>query len=158
MLDAGSVVPASIQDDDLAGSGQLRDVALEVPAGEFAVGRLPERHDSRVSWAPVRDDVLDDVVLASSIPSFDEQQHLLATCDHMALKLDEFDLQQAHLGLVLAIGDRPANRPRDRAGWVEVGRCTWCAGRMRSRLMVMHVGVHGNSLLAGKIRTAQGGN
>ena len=37
-FDAGAVVPAAVEQHDLAGGGQVLDVALEVPLGALALG------------------------------------------------------------------------------------------------------------------------
>jgi hypothetical protein len=39
-LDAGAVVPGAVEQHDLAAGGQVRHVALEVPLGLLALGRL----------------------------------------------------------------------------------------------------------------------
>ena len=47
-LDAGAVVRAAVEQDDLAGGGQVGHVALEVPLGGLAPGRLLQRDDAAV--------------------------------------------------------------------------------------------------------------
>jgi hypothetical protein len=64
VFDTRPVVPAAIEDDDLASTRKLRSMPLEIPTGEFALGWLAERHHPRVPRAQVLNDVLDDVVLA----------------------------------------------------------------------------------------------
>ena len=47
-LDAGAVVPAAVEQHDLAGRRQMRHVALEIPLGALAlVGRGQRRHPAR---------------------------------------------------------------------------------------------------------------
>jgi len=45
-LDPGPVVPAAVEQDELAGGGQLADVALEVPLGALSLGRHRQGHDA----------------------------------------------------------------------------------------------------------------
>src|SRR6185437_13282017 len=45
VLDAGPVVPAPVEQDDLAGGGQVLRVALEVPLGALPFGRGGQRGD-----------------------------------------------------------------------------------------------------------------
>ena len=45
-LHAGSVVPAAIEDDDLAGGREVLHVALHVHLALFAVGRRRQRDDA----------------------------------------------------------------------------------------------------------------
>ena len=45
-LDAGAIVPAAVEDHDLARRRQVRHVALDVHLGLLAVGRCRQRDDA----------------------------------------------------------------------------------------------------------------
>ena len=45
VLDAGPVVPAAIEDHDLAGGGEVLHVPLHVDLGLLAIGRRRQGHD-----------------------------------------------------------------------------------------------------------------
>ena len=55
-LDAGAVVPAAVEDHDLAGGGQVRDVALDVHLRALALGRRGQRDDAEDARADALDD------------------------------------------------------------------------------------------------------
>ena len=49
-LDAGPVVPGTVEQHEFAARGQLRDVALEEPLRALALGRLLQRTTCCVRW------------------------------------------------------------------------------------------------------------
>ena len=49
-LDPGAVVPGAVEEDHLAGRGQMLDVALKVPLGALALGR--RRRARLTGWCP----------------------------------------------------------------------------------------------------------
>ena len=49
-LDAGPVVPASVEQDDLASGRQVRRIALKVPLRLLPLSRRAERHDPASAW------------------------------------------------------------------------------------------------------------
>ena len=71
-LDAGAVVPAAVEQDDLARRGQVGDVALEVPLGAFALGRRREGDDAADARAEALGDPLDDAALAGGVAPLEE--------------------------------------------------------------------------------------
>ena len=71
-LDAGAVVPASVQQHHLAGRRQMGDVALEIPLGPFSLGRRRERDDTRDPRAHALGDPLDGAALAGRIAALEE--------------------------------------------------------------------------------------
>ena len=121
-LDAGPVVPAAVEEHDLAGRRQLGDVALEVPLRPLAVGRLGQRdhpHDARVG--PV-DDPLDRAALARGVPALEEHADPEALVDDPLLELDQLPLESLEVALVVRlaqplvrhaerVGAHPLNRP-----------------------------------------------
>ena len=92
-LDAGAVVPASVEENELLRGWQMWDVALEVPAAMLPIGRLSEGHYARLPRTQVPDDPLDHTVLPRSVPAFDQDEDLIVAADEMLLKLDKLDLK-----------------------------------------------------------------
>ena len=89
----GSVVPAAIEQHEFFGDGQVRHIALEVPASSLPVRWPAERHDTCLTRAQVLHDALDAAVLAGGIPAFEHDQNLVAAANEVALQFDQFDLQ-----------------------------------------------------------------
>ena len=97
LLDAGAVVPAPVEQDDLALGGQLRDVALEVPLAALALGRGAEGDDAADSGVEALGDSLDDAALAGGIAAFEDDADLQALDPHPFLELDQFELKAGEL-------------------------------------------------------------
>ena len=53
-LDAGAIVPAPVEDQDLAGSRELRDIALDEDLRFLAVARRRQRHHAEDPRDPIR--------------------------------------------------------------------------------------------------------
>ena len=118
VLDAGAVVPAAIEQHDLAGRRQVRHVALEVPLRALAVVGRGQRHhaaDARVE--PLRD-ALDGATLAGRVAALEQDDHLLPGGRHPVLQLDQLALQAEQLlEVFLAVfPSRADHRRRRRAG------------------------------------------
>src|SRR5262249_11494555 len=75
-LDAGAVVPAAIEEDDLAARRQVRDIALEIPLPALLLGRRAERHDAADAGIEALGDALDDAALAGRIAALEEHDDL----------------------------------------------------------------------------------
>ena len=58
-LDAGAVVPGAVEEHDLAAGWEVLDVALEVPAGGLALGRLLQGDGARTTGVEVLVEALD---------------------------------------------------------------------------------------------------
>src|SRR6516225_3773674 len=89
-FDARPVVPTAIEQDQLLRRRQIRDIALKVPGGAILVGRLPERHDPRLAWAEMLDDMW------------------TLNLDELDLKFPEAMLCSRHVHLALAISRCPS--------------------------------------------------
>ena len=99
-LDPGAVVPAAVEDDDLAGGGQVLDVALEVPPGALPLGRCRERDDPGLARVEVLGDPLDRRALAGGVAALEDQDDPLPLASYPFLHLDQLGLQTDQLGLV----------------------------------------------------------
>ena len=99
-LDVRAVVPAAIEEHDLAARGQQRHVPLEVPLGLLAFGRLRERfgaHDARArSFA----DPFDHATLAGRSSAFEDDQDTESLALDPVLELDQLLLHLAESRLV----------------------------------------------------------
>ena len=75
-LDAGAVVPAAVEDHDLAGRRQVRDVALDVHLRLLALGRRRQRDDAEHARADALGDRLDRAALAGAVAAFEHDADL----------------------------------------------------------------------------------
>src|SRR5271166_2796172 len=66
-LDAGAIVPGAIEEHDLAGGGQMLDVALEIPLRALALARLLQRHNARAARVEMLHEALDGAALAGGV-------------------------------------------------------------------------------------------
>ena len=71
-LDAGAVVPAAVEQDDLAGRRKVRHVALEVPLGPLALGRRRQRHHAADARVEALGDPLDGAALAGRVATLED--------------------------------------------------------------------------------------
>src|SRR2546426_1475134 len=104
-FDAGPVVPAAIEQNDLARRWQVTGKALEVPLRLLAVARLAKGHDAHFTRAEVLGDAFDRPVLAGGVPAFEYCQHSESCSDHLAVQLDQLYLQTPQLARVIFPGD-----------------------------------------------------
>ena len=142
-LDAGAVVPAAIEDHDLARCGEVRDVALDVHLRLLALGRRREGDDPERPRAHPLGDRLDRAALAGGVPALEHDADLGARGLHPLLHRHELAVQQAELVLVLlALHLRRAGESSDPAGVDGLGigcrrpgasspscscaSCSWC--------------------------------
>src|SRR5205823_13801702 len=93
LLDAGSVVPASIEQDDLAGGRQRLDVALEVPLRPLAVARFRQRDDPGRPRVQVLGDPLDRAALPGGVAPLEDHDDARARRLDPLLHLHELLLQ-----------------------------------------------------------------
>src|SRR6202142_3599505 len=98
-LHAGSVVPAAVEKDDLAGGRQVDDVALEIPLSPLALGGRREGHDAREAGIQGLHDPLDRAALAGRVPTLEDDHDLEAARLDPLLPLDQLDVQASELGL-----------------------------------------------------------
>src|SRR3954454_17719894 len=108
---AGAVVPGPVEQDHLARSGQVGDVALEVPLALLALGRRRERSDSGGTRIERLGDALDRTSLAGGVPALEDHDDPQALRADVLLLLDQLDLQPRELLIVVLDVDLAA-RPR----------------------------------------------
>src|SRR5690606_22226728 len=99
-LDVGAIVPGPVEHDDLAGSRQVLDVALEVPLPLLDVRGLVERHDASGTRVEVLREPLDRPALARGIATLEHDDVLAPRVLTPVLELEELDLQAVLLQLV----------------------------------------------------------
>ena len=75
-LDAGPVVPTAVEDHDLAGRREVRDVALEVHLRLLPLGRGGQGHDPEHPRADPFGDPLDRAALAGGVPALEHDADL----------------------------------------------------------------------------------
>src|SRR5688572_4860031 len=78
LLDAGTVVPAAIEQNEFAGGRQVRHVALEVPLRRFALTGLGQRGNAALARIDVFADRVDRATLAGGVAAFEQHHHALA--------------------------------------------------------------------------------
>ena len=100
-LDAGAVVPAAVEDHDLAGGGQVRQVALHVHLALLALGRRGQRDDAEHARAHALGDRLDGAALAGAVAAFEDDADLEPFVLDPLLQLDELDVQLLELLVVV---------------------------------------------------------
>jgi len=96
-LDPGAVVPAAIEQHDLAACGQVRHVALEIPLGALAIARCWQRDGTAHAWIESLGDALDGAALAGRVATLEHNDHLLPAGHDPVLELDQFGLQLEQL-------------------------------------------------------------
>ena len=97
LFDAGAVVPAAVEQHDLAAGRQMRDVALEVPLAALALGRRRQRHGAADARVETLRDPLDDAAFARRVPPLEDDDQLELVGDDPVLELDELALQPQQL-------------------------------------------------------------
>ena len=140
-LDAGAVVPAAVEDHDLAGGGQVFDVALEVPLGALAFGGLGQRHHAAGARVEALGDALDRAALAGGVAPLEDDDHPQALLLDPGLQLHQLDLQPGQLrlvGLLVEPADRRVLRHRGRPDGV---RQAGGLGGGRRRLGLLGLGL-----------------
>ena len=105
VLHAGAVVPGPVEQDDLAGRGEVGDVALEVPLRALGVVRLGERGDPRLAGVQVLGEPSNRPALAGRVAAFEHDHDPLALLHHPLLQLHQLYLQVVQLALVLLLRD-----------------------------------------------------
>ena len=99
-LDARAVVPAAVEDQDLAGGGQLLDVALHVDLRLLPVGRRRQRDDAEDPRADPLGQALDHAALAGGVAALEDDDDARAARLHPGLQMGDLDLQAGELRLV----------------------------------------------------------
>src|SRR5690606_4364409 len=75
-FDAGAVVPAAIEDNDLARGGKMPDVALHVHLALLALGRRRKRRDTEHARAYALGERLDGAALAGTVTPLEDDADL----------------------------------------------------------------------------------
>src|SRR6185369_15021040 len=75
-LDAGAVVPAAVEDHDLARRREVRQVALDIHLALFTLGRSGQRDYAEHARAHALGDGLDRAALAGAVASFEHDADL----------------------------------------------------------------------------------
>ena len=96
-FDAGAIVPAAVEEHDLAAGRQVRDIALEVPLGALTLGRRRQRHGAADARIETLGDPFDGPPLARRVPSLEDDDQLELFGHDPVLELDELTLQAQQL-------------------------------------------------------------
>jgi hypothetical protein len=99
-LDARPVVPGAIEQDDFAGSRQLRDVALEVPLSALDFARLLEGDDAGAAGVQMLHEALDRAALTCGIAPLEQDDDPGARVLDPRLQFQQLDLQAVLVTLV----------------------------------------------------------
>ena len=70
-LDARTIVPTAVEQNDFAGCGEVRHIALKVPLRALAIVGRRQRHHAAHPRIELLTDALDRAALAGSISSFE---------------------------------------------------------------------------------------
>ena len=100
VLDAAAVVPGAVEQADLAGGGQVRDVALEVPLGALTLSGHGKGDHARDTRVEVLGDALDRPTLAGRVTALEDDDDAGSGSPDPLLHLDQLRLQPQQLGLV----------------------------------------------------------
>ena len=87
------VVPAAVEQHDLATRRQILQVALEVPLALLAFGRFGQRHGAALAWVHALRESCDDAALAGRVAPLDDHHQALSGRQHPARYIVELDLQ-----------------------------------------------------------------
>jgi hypothetical protein len=100
VLHAGPVVPAAVEQDDLARGGQVLHVTLEVPLGALPLGRRGQGRDPGGPGVEVLGHPLDRAALPGRVAALEDDHDPGALGAHPLLHPDQLTLQAVQLGLV----------------------------------------------------------
>ena len=93
LFHTGTVVPATVEKYDLLTARKMGNIALKIPRSSIFVRRFTQRNDTHFTRTQMLRKPFDDTVFTGSIPSFENQQHLLFVGDNVTLKFDQLNLQ-----------------------------------------------------------------
>src|SRR5882724_9963779 len=122
-LDSRPVVPAAVEDDDLARRGEIRQVTLRIHLRLFPLRGRGQRDDPEHARAHPLGDRLDHAALSRPVSPLEEDAHLETLELHPLLEMDELDVQ---LGQLLFVGLRfilsfALSRPMPCLSWRRLG-------------------------------------
>ena len=95
VLDAGPVVPAAVEDDDLTRRREVSDIALQIQLTLLAVGRRRQRHYPEHARANPFGDSLDRAALARGVATLEDYDDPQAVVPDPVLQRAKLDLQLA---------------------------------------------------------------
>ena len=101
VLDAGAVVPAAVEDHDLAGRRKVLHVALHVHLALLAVRRRRQRDDAEDARADALGDRLDRAALAGRVAPLEDDDDAQPLVLHPVLQRAQLALQPGQLLLVV---------------------------------------------------------
>jgi hypothetical protein len=96
-LDTGPVVPAAIEQHDLAAGRQMGGIALEIPLRALALVGSRQRGDPADARIEALRDPLDDAALAGGVAALENDDDLELLVQHPVLQLDQLALQPEQL-------------------------------------------------------------
>src|SRR5262249_19883997 len=91
-FDAGAIVPAAVEQNDLARSRQMRNIALEIPLRSLALVGCWKRGHSANAWIEPLGDALDNAALARRVAALENNDDLEALRDDPILQPDQLTL------------------------------------------------------------------
>src|SRR6516164_7695041 len=92
-FNAGTIVPAPVEENDLTGRGQLRYVSLKIPLSTLPFGGRGEGDDAADAGVQRICNALDDATLARCIPPLEDDAHFETVVPHIFLQLNQLDLE-----------------------------------------------------------------
>src|SRR5262249_38956536 len=101
IFDAGAVVPAAVEDHDLAARRELVNIALQKELALLAVGRRGQGADAEHPRAHLFSKSLDSATLAGGVAALEDDDHLQFLGLHPFLQMAELHLQLAQLLLIV---------------------------------------------------------
>ena len=76
VFDPGAIVPAAVEDDDLAAGRKMLHVALHEHLRFLAIRRRGQRYDAEYAWTDLLGNRLDGASLAGGVPAFEQDDDL----------------------------------------------------------------------------------
>src|SRR5690606_18234920 len=103
LLDAGAVVPAAVEQHQLARRRQVRGIALEVPLRHFALARLRQCDDAHLARVQPLGDGVDHATLAGGVAALEQDHHPLAGVRQPVREVVQLELERLERLLVLLL-------------------------------------------------------
>jgi hypothetical protein len=103
-LDAGAVVPAAVEDHDLAAGWQMGHVPLNIHLRFFALRRRRQRNHAEHARADALGDRLDRAAFACAVASLEDNADLHLLVLDPLLQLHQLDVQLLQLAQVVLVG------------------------------------------------------
>lgn len=113
-FDAGAVVPGAVEEDHLAGSGEMGNIALKVPLSFFTFGGDGEGDDADDAGIELLSDAFNHAAFASGIAAFEDNDDFEAFVTNPFLEFDKFGLEAFKFGFVEGFVEAFAARARRR--------------------------------------------